>query len=344
MRRNLDLIVNKVGGFYEILLPEKLTNPRLFVTVAPYGENEEFLCDTNGNDLVVADPTPGKRPYFVMKSKEYADVTAGDRLVDLGAVENCRDMGGYRTLDGKTVKWGRFFRGAPFAGLCESDKLKCDSLGLKHILDYRNDVESGQAPDYVPENVEHHLLPAIRGSILKRNPEGSISKADLQGTIGLISEVKSREDAEIYYRQFTNIYSSLPFENPAYQKMFDLMDSEDMVPFYQHCSAGKDRTGVGCALLLLALGVDQSTVEGEYLLSRPYRQEANIRFLERHRDAITNEHALKLMMRMSSVEEHLIHTAFEAILGRYRTYENFLREEYGVTIERAEHWREIHLF
>jgi protein-tyrosine phosphatase len=61
---------------------------------------------------------------------------------------------------------------------------------------------------------------------------------------------------------------------PRYRALFDLMSQEGRLPLLFHCSAGKDRTGFGAALLLTALGVPRETVVADYLATnRIWRRE-----------------------------------------------------------------------
>jgi protein-tyrosine phosphatase len=57
---------------------------------------------------------------------------------------------------------------------------------------------------------------------------------------------------------------------PHYKEFFALLQNPDKLPLLFHCSAGKDRTGMGAALLLYALGVDDSTIMNDYLASNAY--------------------------------------------------------------------------
>lgn len=55
-----------------------------------------------------------------------------------------------------------------------------------------------------------------------------------------------------------------------YKKFFELLQNKSNTPLLFHCSAGKDRTGMGAALILSALGVDEQTIMKDYLLSNIY--------------------------------------------------------------------------
>ena len=53
----------------------------------------------------------------------------------------------------------------------------------------------------------------------------------------------------------------------SYARMFQALQEHAPGGFLVHCTAGKDRTGVGVALILLALGVPRDVVMHDYLLT-----------------------------------------------------------------------------
>ena len=55
--------------------------------------------------------------------------------------------------------------------------------------------------------------------------------------------------------------------NSVYRELLLRLLDETQVPLVQHCTAGKDRVGVGSATILLALGVPRETILEDYLLS-----------------------------------------------------------------------------
>ena len=69
----------------------------------------------------------------------------------------------------------------------------------------------------------------------------------------------------------------------SYQKLMELVLDESNWPVLIHCTAGKDRSGVGIALILEALGVDRETIMEEYLLTNEFsRIEDKAAFLSRN--------------------------------------------------------------
>ncbi|MEG1687051.1 MAG: tyrosine-protein phosphatase, partial [Angelakisella sp.] len=164
------------------------------------------------------------------------------RRILIPGIDNLRDLGGYPTADGRYVRWGCFYRSAAITPRDAEARALFDKLHIKTILDYRAKTEIGAAVDYLPEGAKYYLLPAI--------PANEAGEVDQQGNLDMVTmirNIRTPQQADEMYCYFRQIYAELPFHNPSYHKMFAAMDGLDSVPFIQHCSAGKDRTGVGCA-------------------------------------------------------------------------------------------------
>ena len=80
------------------------------------------------------------------------------------------------------------------------------------------------------------------------------------------------------FEWFSALYREMPFRNPAYHALFALLEGR-RVPVLFHCSCGKDRTGIGAMLILLALGVSRADALADYMLTNVYRREIIERFL-----------------------------------------------------------------
>ena len=337
MNKNFKLIVNKISSYYSILTPMCPKESMLYVTYQPYSGEDTYLCDIKGTETIIPEAGFVKRPFFILKSKGCPEVLGADRLVDIGGIENFRDQGGYYMPEGKTVKWGRFYRGGAMTPIDEASRASLNTLGIRTVLDYRDKKEADKKPDYIPNGATYKLLCAAG------RPDPETSGADISSLMEGLMTVQTQEQADSIYSEFASIYRKLPLHNSAYAAMFDALDKGDTVPIYQHCSAGKDRTGVGGALLLLALGVDRDTVMGDYCLSAVYREEVNRKYIERVRLRTDNPAALDLVRRLLTVEKGLLQISFDAIDALYPDTETFLYQEYGITQERLTHWRELHL-
>jgi len=77
--------------------------------------------------------------------------------------------------------------------------------------------------------------------------------------------------------------SRLTKYRPFFRALLDLAPTENILV---HCTGGRDRTGVGIALLLKALGVSQQDIEADFVASnqalQPSRGDPNSTFLRFH--------------------------------------------------------------
>ncbi len=182
-----------------------------------------------------------------------------DRVLPLRGASNFRDLGGYVGRDGLVLRWRRLFRSDHLAGLSADDHATLAGIGLAQSFDFRGDAERAAAP-YQLAGVRVHAL-AIEPTVVERMQQITDSGQALTAevTAGLMRDL------------YQNLVST---QAPRFAQMFEQLLQTD-APVVMHCTAGKDRTGVACALLLLALGVPRGVVMQDYLLSnRHYRRPA----------------------------------------------------------------------
>ena len=81
------------------------------------------------------------------------------RFLPVEGIPNARDIGGYRTSDGKTVKKGLLLRGASLAGATDGDLSYLRSAGVKKVFDFRTDFEKRGKENRVLPGAEMIDLP-----------------------------------------------------------------------------------------------------------------------------------------------------------------------------------------
>lgn len=193
------------------------------------------------------------RHYFTLKGSDGESVTLASRVLPLEGGRNFRDLGGYRTTDGKTVKWGKLFRSGVLHNLTADDYAYLQPLGIKAVVDFRTTEERRQEPTLWKAGEIDHLT-------------WDYSMGDMQGQFAKVLAKPDFSEGDIE-QLMHGMYTSLVREQtPHYRAMFaHLIDGD--APMVFHCTAGKDRTGIGAALLLTALGVDRKTVVADYTLT-----------------------------------------------------------------------------
>ncbi len=185
-----------------------------------------------------------------------------DRILPLQGASNFRDLGGYVGRDGHALRWRRIFRSDHLAGLSADDHATLASIGLAQSFDFRGDAERAATP-YQVAGLSVHTL-AIEPTVVERMQQITASGQ------ALTAEVTAGVMRELYRNLVSN-------QAHRFAELFEQLLQAD-APVVMHCTAGKDRTGVACALLLLALGVSRGVVMQDYLLSnRCYRRPAAAR-------------------------------------------------------------------
>jgi protein-tyrosine phosphatase len=180
------------------------------------------------------------------------DIAAFDPRIPIAGSHNLRDLGGYKTRDGRQVKRGLLFRSGVMHALSDADRVAFRKLGIAVIYDLRANDERARRP------TEWHKGHPI--AYHSRDYELSVGALD-----GLLSSDKlSRESIR---RVIDDAYRELPFEQAAsYHKLFGLLTARQ-VPLLFNCTAGKDRTGIAAALILFALGVPRETIDHDYAMT-----------------------------------------------------------------------------
>lgn len=270
--------------------------------------------------LRTKDPNPGSRVYFKVKAASGAVITTAERLLPLQGATNFRDLGGYKTADGKTVKWGKLFRSDELAGLTASDIAYLQKSGLKTIVDYRTDEEVKSKPD-----------PAIPGAAYVRNPVfgQSGSGTDIMSFMASGEFDKMGKPGDVLTAANRDMVDS----PSAYVKLFDMMLDPASAALVQHCTAGKDRTGLGSALMLLALGVPKETVVQDFLLSNKYREAYNKAAVDAmvKQFNLTDENAIEVIKALMDVRPEYISAAFDEMTKKYGSIQGFLEKGLGLS-------------
>ena len=242
---------------------------------------------------------------------------------------NFRDLGGIKTSDGRQIRSGMLYRSGEFSRLNDSEKnFLSDELNLHYVLDYRDQHEIDRHPDNLWNNSQYINVPA--------NPLSDEITASLTSDDIFVMKKYSPFDFMV------KLYQLLPFNNVAYKKLISLLLNANGKPLVQHCAVGKDRTGVGVALTLFALGVSEEVVMQDYLLTERYLNDYREAILSQNKNKLSPEEFEKQKTIFAAKEEFL-NAAIDEIKKRYHTIDNWLIKEYQLDDKNRKILQDIYL-
>lgn len=191
------------------------------------------------------DDRPGAPPPPSPEAEELDDELF--RCIRLQGCRNFRDLGGYVTRWGASVRWRRVFRSDSLHRMTARDARTLErDLGVRTVVDLRSMAEL-EAFGWGPlegSRVRHRHLPLEIG--LPRGADGPWT----DGLLGLYRSLAGGEGRRLV-------------------EALDVLADPRVLPAVVFCGAGKDRTGVVAALLLGALGVPDEAIVVDYARTRP---------------------------------------------------------------------------
>lgn len=170
-----------------------------------------------------------------------------DRHLAFEGAFNFRDLGGYPTSEGRTVRWNRLYRADAVHRLPDAELDVLAGRGVRTIVDLRtaSELEHGHLHDD-GRGLQHVHLDVL-GATWK--PDELPDDADAAQVLG-----------DLYIAMLT-------VGSGALRDALVLLADPDRLPAVFHCAAGKDRTGVLAAMILSLLGVDDEVIVADYAIS-----------------------------------------------------------------------------
>jgi protein-tyrosine phosphatase len=162
-----------------------------------------------------------------------------------------RDIGGYGTISGGTVRAGLLYRSTALDRLAWDDIETLGSLGLRSVFDFRSEAERSAEPDRLPSGVRRVALDVLKDSSDAAPAQLFSILSDPKAATELLGGGKAIQLFDQGYRELVTLPSALD----AYGKFFTAIARSGARPALFHCTTGKDRTGWAAAATLLLLGV-----------------------------------------------------------------------------------------
>jgi protein-tyrosine phosphatase len=258
-------------------------------------------------------------------------MTKPQRHLDLRGTKNFRDLGGYHTVDDRTLRWGLLYRSDGLDKLTDPDLQRLSALCLDRVIDFRSAFEKGLGADRLPAdgNIQQVAIPILDAS----------TAAVAESRDEFVKKLKHIDAPKFMLETYVGFATQF---TPAFRGFFRELAAADGRPVLFHCTAGKDRTGFAAALILRVLGVPYETVMEDYLLTNEYffaGYKWNL-ILARLMKGKRFANSIRGFMR---AEPRYLSTAFETIDREYGSFERYIQEGIGLSAADAERFKAIYL-
>ena len=258
-----------------------------------------------------------------------------ERSLGLIMIDNARELGGYKTRDGRQIKHGLLLRTAKLSNATAGDIEKLvNEYRLGTIIDFRMGAEAAAEPDPEIEGVERYNISIMNEMELRKQREmmdidpGDLMKDPIKGFKTAL-ELKIVSD-EMYINFLDNEAGKKGFS-----EFFRLLLNEapDRAVLW-HCTSGKDRTGLAAVLLMTALGVDRETCMADFLLTNEFNKDkiAQTRVFLDIALKPEDKHLLNdMLVVLDGVNESFMEKAIDFMDSKYGSVMGYINNELHIT-------------
>lgn len=312
--------------------------------ILPVPETEKLLFAKCENLYEV------KNLLIRMEKKPNTCVLQSINRIPLQGMYNTRDLGGIRSEDGRHIKAHRLIRSeALFSSTKEDRELLLSEYKLKTIVDFRTEAEKNLKPDPYMKGITYINNPILEEETLGITRESEGTKDGNAVVKEVIARIQMSGGTPVGY--MNDMYKNLitnPFSRCQYRKFFDILLNHKEGAILWHCTAGKDRVGVGTILLLSALSVPREQIMADYMKVNEFNKSEVDKLMS---DLMSlpgvceelgrkEQEAIRLLF---TVDRSYAEVIFGTMEQEHGSVDAFLREEMGLTDEKREYLKDKYL-
>ena len=246
-------------------------------------------------------------------------------------IVNARDLGGLPMGDGKTVRPGVLLRTAHLNEATDADVVRLrDQFHLRRIFDFRTYQEAQAQPDQDIPGAEHILLPTLDVEAERKSGEAVPQETFLD----LPRHIVKLSFTKLFQKKARELYPSLvlsEFSQLQYATFLNLIVETPDGAVLWHCSQGKDRTGIGAAFILGALGCERDVMVADFDRSNETYRPLVEQLCQEVERAGGGDEEKEVVRAFMGVSTRNFCNVLDLIQDRWGTLQNYLKDTMGLT-------------
>lgn len=253
-------------------------------------------------------------------------------------LHNIRDLGGMTVANGRRIISGRLVRCGNLSELSEQDRIAFTSLA-DTVIDFRTDGERSEKPDIELPGIWYHNIP-ILDSLTAGITRERAADQNVFARFGA-EPAKARQ----YMCDMYHAFAESDFAAAQYSRFIRLLLEPREKAAVWHCTAGKDRAGIGAAIIEEILGVAREDVINDYMATNEYLKE-DFAFLTEFVKALAGKGGVvtgEALRYLFGAERDYIEEYYHTIESKYGSFDSFLRDGLKLTVNDIQKLRSRYL-
>lgn len=263
----------------------------------------------------------------------FSEKVQAQQFLPVKGIVNARDLGGYVTADGRTVRSGKLIRAASLADATAADLRYLQQLPIAQVIDFRQGFELRGREDRIIPGAEYVRIPInSNGDAMDDEDALGAKKYKKFNVKKLIMIAAFNKKAQQVARDmYPNMITLKSCQRKFAAFMRRLIDAPQDGAVLFHCTQGKDRTGLASAYILAALGVDRETIIADFDATNAVYERDVRRLSRRVRFWGGKEEQVSVVKAFIGANTDNFVKALDLLDAQFGSMDAYLRDPLGLT-------------